>query len=68
MANTNTNNTRIVPVSEQGINNPFAHVTVTDVQFRRKTNRYARQGTFSNNKGYLCVGRDPQTGVFVSVK
>lgn len=37
-----------------------------DVIFRRITDRYATKGTFSSNKGYLKVSRNPETGRFVS--
>ena len=41
--------------------------TTEKVQFRRGTSRYGkRKGTFSNNRGYLVVGRDTSTGRFVS--
>lgn len=43
-------------------------VNTTDLMFRRKTARYARKGTFSDNKGYLRVGRCEITGKFVSLK
>ena len=43
-------------------------ITTVDVMFRRKTARYARKGTMSDNKGYLKVARDEKTGRFVSLK
>ena len=38
-----------------------------NLYFRRTTNRYARKGTFSSNRGYLRVMRDADTGRFVSI-
>lgn len=59
-------NTKIVAVNPNSNVNPFANVSATDVIFRRTTDRYNIKGTFSNNKGYLCVGRGDK-GRFVSV-
>lgn len=36
-----------------------------NLQFRRRTNRYGKVGTFSNNQGYLSVSRDVMTGKFL---
>jgi hypothetical protein len=41
-------------------------VGVENLQFRRTTSRYKRKGTFSNNKGYLSVSRDANSGQFVA--
>jgi hypothetical protein len=45
-----------------------SNLVTADVQFRRKTNRYAHKGTFSSNKGYLSVARCVKTGKFISTK
>lgn len=35
--------------------------------FRRTTDRYAKKGTISSNKGYLRVKRNSETGRFVKI-
>jgi len=37
-----------------------------NLMFRRTTNRYAKKGSISNNKGYLSIARDSSSGKFVS--
>ena len=44
-----------------------SNLDTVDVIFRRTTDRYAPKGTFSSNKRYLMVGRDEETGRFISV-
>lgn len=44
------------------IRNPIG---VENLQFRRTTSRYKRSGTWANNKGYLSVSRDANSGQFV---
>ena len=36
------------------------------LMFRRTTNRYAKKGSISNNKGYLSIARDSPSGKFAS--
>lgn len=35
--------------------------------FRRTTDRYAKKGTLSSNRGYLSVKRNSKTGRFASI-
>ena len=35
-----------------------------NLMFRRTTNRYAKKGSISNNKGYLSIARDSPSGKF----
>ena len=38
-----------------------------NMMFRRVTNRYARKGTLSSNRGYLSVKRNAKTGRFAKI-
>ena len=38
-----------------------------NLMFRRTTDRYARKGTMSSNRGYLSVKRNAKTGQFVKI-
>lgn len=38
-----------------------------NLMFRRTTDRYARKGTISSNRGYLSVKRNTKTGRFVKI-
>jgi len=66
----NINTSKIIPVDNTVNSNIFAHVSAKDIQVRRRDykNRHGKNGTFHNNKGFLMVGRDPETGHFVSLQ
>ena len=38
-----------------------------NLMFRRTTDRYARKGTISSNRGYLSVKRNLRTGRFAKI-
>lgn len=38
-----------------------------NLMFRRVTDRYARKGTISSNRGYLSVKRNSKTGQFAKI-
>lgn len=38
-----------------------------NLMFRRVTNRYAKKGTISSNRGYLSVKREAKSGRFAKI-